>query len=225
MNDPQTRIDALQREVQRLQARQSAARRTRRKTLVAMLFVAVLGSVAVWTYSTAAPGDAVPHTFASGEVISASEMNANFAELVTQVGTVDTQLQSVDARRTLYQKKVLGTDVTTDNTVLDDLTFTGLDITKVYRVTLTVSIASGDSTASDKRVLIQILDGSTNIGMAGMRDDTHMQYFGSTTTVFKPTSTVLTFETTQQIGATIIHADSTFAVLEEMPTHEATTQW
>lgn len=70
----------------------SATRRALRTPAV----VVGLGAAAVLaTVSFASPLGSVPNTFAAGEVISASEMNANFAAVVSAIDAVDAEVSSV----------------------------------------------------------------------------------------------------------------------------------
>lgn len=66
--------------------------------LAALAFAGSLGAALV---VSAAPGDAVPHVFSAGQPIRAVEVNANFAELSTQIGTVNAALPT---RARLYER-------------------------------------------------------------------------------------------------------------------------
>lgn len=144
---------------------------------------------------------AVPHTFANGQVADAVKVNENF--------------QSLETRSTVrWQKKTMSANVSTQG-VRTELNFSNLDTTKTYRLSI-----STQCFANGHGGLVYSHNGSEIL-----RAITHPGTYDGTvgnSVIFQATTTTLV-ATVFTTGGCIVSANTTFAILEELPGHQAVT--
>jgi hypothetical protein len=128
--------------------------------------------------------------------------------------------------KTLFQTKILTADNNGGNgTVHSDLTFNNLTIGRSYRITGVVRIINQNG-GND---LIAVHNGVTVARTRHYDGDNGPNSTCPIYGFFTATTTVLTFETAFKNGSSTISGDPvdpvTAVTLEELPNHEATTQW
>lgn len=131
-----------------------------------------------------------------------------------------------------YQKKNLDANITTSTTDIASLRFTGLEVGKLYRVTV---VAHVQTSATNSDAFLQVNAHGNNKIYAGINDNAAVTqpqgaFLGfSSSIIFEATSTTLTTNAIIVGSGSILKSASpdndTFMILEELPNHEQTSQW
>lgn len=127
-----------------------------------------------------------------------------------------------------FQTKVLQANFSATGTMAD-LTFSNLEVGKSYRISGQITHIGDSGAINTKHSIVEIRDGATVITDIEKYDSSraNMALTGAINQVFTATDTILTFEVTSSLN-TYIGANTprqTFITLEELPTHNITTQW
>lgn len=127
-----------------------------------------------------------------------------------------------------YQQKFLSADQTTNGT-MSDLTFNNLEIGKTYKVILKALIRAGGTDS----VNVSIIHNSNTLDRVTIRNSGGGVFDIGTaagTAIFTAAASTLTFDASSIDDASSEIAGNgtateTYAILEEHPNHEETSQW
>tara|TARA_R110000868_G_C10973188_1_gene771509 strand:+ start:51572 stop:52042 length:471 start_codon:yes stop_codon:yes gene_type:complete len=134
-----------------------------------------------------------------------------------------TKLKAVFGK-TLYQTKYLSGNVAI-NTILGDLTFNNLEIGKKYK--LTSCFVYTDTDVITNANVAALVNGN-NVDYVRMATSGTGVVKVTSIAIFDALGTTLTFETTGFGNNNTIYSGGvigSYVILEELPNHEATTQW
>lgn len=131
-----------------------------------------------------------------------------------------------------YQTKVMTGDETGNNTDLTDLTFAGLDTSKVYRLSGKLDVFVDNNTTVAR---VKVFDGANGTGnqlleMTSYYDNVFdvVDDFNFNL-IFKPSTSSIYFHTNSFNGQDQVNGDGTtnasYATLEELPNHVETDEW
>lgn len=136
---------------------------------------------------------------------------------------IETRLSDLEAQIVKYQKKSGSFTNQSGTVAAPSLTFNNLEIGKTYRLSLYGSAQAGTGDASYIEInhagtfTASRFFGISTASTTGLRNLT-----GGAEVVFVATATTLTFSTNTNNTNDVL---SITLMLEELPTHEVTTQW
>ena len=128
--------------------------------------------------------------------------------------------------KTKWQKRFLLSNITANTPDIVNLKFNNLIVGKTYRITCQVSVISG---AQNGRVTAY--NGATILAQTQNQTDgtgPSDRFVQTFTTIFVASDVTVTFDFTENTVNTLEGdgtAFTTWSMLEELPNHEATTQW
>jgi hypothetical protein len=126
--------------------------------------------------------------------------------------------------KTKWQRKQNAVQYTANQTDIPSMRFSNLTIGKTYRLSMQISVINGDSSAQ----VFAIHNGSAIAAVSNKTTSVNNndRSIAGTSTIFMATATTLTFNYVEFDPAGQLDAgEDTFAVLEELPNHEVTTDW